>query len=73
LPLVLVVVLTLTLDLAVGTVDEDVDAAVLGIYGAMVVIFGVGELGDDVPCVEEAGNLEGEVFVSCASREARGG
>lgn len=42
---------------AVRTVYEDVDAAVLGVYRARVVIVGIGELGDDVPCVEEAGNL----------------
>jgi len=55
-------VLCLSLDealllVAVRTVYEDVDAAVLGVYRARVVIVGIGELGDDVPCVEEAGNL----------------
>ena len=42
---------------AMRPVYKDVDAAVLGVYRTRVVIVGIGELGDDVPCVEEAGNV----------------
>lgn len=51
--------LCLGLALAVtAVVDEDVDAAVLGVLGEVVVVVGrFGVLGDDVPCVEEAWEL----------------
>jgi hypothetical protein len=51
-----------------AVVDEDVDAAVLGVLRevlVVVVVGGFGVLGDDVPCVEEAGDLlRGGVLVA---------
>lgn len=38
-------------------VDKDIDATILGIGGTDVLEFGFRILGDDVPCVEKAGNL----------------
>jgi hypothetical protein len=56
LALVMVMVLLLALDLAVCSLNEDIDAAVLGVEG-LVVEVGFGEFGDDVPRVEEAGDV----------------
>ena len=57
LALVVVAWVMLALGLPVGAGNEDIDAAVLGVYGALVVIIGFGEFSDDVPGVKEAGNV----------------
>jgi hypothetical protein len=43
----------------VAVVDKDVDAlAALVVGGVRVLVVRLGELGDDVPCVDEAGDLD---------------
>jgi hypothetical protein len=60
--LLLLVALLLGRLAVAAVVDEDVDAAVLGVLREVLVVVVVGRfrvLGDDVPGVEEAGDLEG--------------